>query len=321
MRVVPRGYGVRASVRAPARFFAVVLCAALLLAACGRPGATPTPSGPAADPDAIHVVTTTTILADLVRQVGGTRVVVTSLVPKGGEVHTFDPRPSSMRAVAAAELVVRNGLGLDDWLAGLITNTGSTAPLVAVAEDLPGVTYLRAADGVINPHVWMNPRYASAMAAKIAAELALVDPGHTGRYVAGLAAFQTRLAALDADAAAALAVIPQTHRTVVAFHDAFPYFAEAYGLAIDGTIVAAPGQDPSAGTVAHLVARIRADGIRAIFAEAQFNDELAQTLARETGAAVVTDLYTDSTGDAPRDTYEGVTRWNVARVAAALLAP
>jgi ABC-type Zn uptake system ZnuABC Zn-binding protein ZnuA len=308
-------------VRVPAGRLAALLAAAMLLAACGRVGVTPTPSGPPADADAIHVVTTTTILADLVRQVGGTRVVVTSLVPKGGEVHTFDPRPSSMRAVASAELVVRNGLGLDDWLAGLITNTGSTAPSVAAAEDLPGVTYLRAADGAVNPHVWMNPRYASAMAAKIAAELVAVDPGHKDRYAAGLATFQGSVAALDLEASAAMAAIPQANRTVVAFHDAFPYFASAYGLVVDGTIVAAPGQDPSAGTVAHLVARIRTDGIRAIFAEAQFNDELAQTLARETGAAVVTDLYTDSTGDAPRDTYEGVMRWNVERVTAALLKP
>jgi len=300
---------------------AVILAAAVLLAGCGRFGATPAPSGPPADADAIHVVATTTILADLVRQVGGTRVIVTSLVPKGGEVHTFDPRPSSMRAVASAELVVRNGLALDDWLAGLVANTGSTAPMVAAAEDLPGVAYPRAQDGALNPHVWMNPRYAALMAAKIAAELVTVDPSHADRYAAGLAAFQTRLSALDADAIAALAVIPQANRTVVAFHDAFPYFASAYGLVIDGTIVAAPGQDPSAGTVAHLVARIRADGIRAIFAEAQFNDELAQTLARETSAVVVKDLYTDSTGDAPQDTYEGVMRWNIVRVATALVQP
>ncbi len=307
--------------RVSARVLAAALVAAVLLGACGSVGATPVPSGPAADADAIHVVTTTTILADLVRQVGGTRVVVTSLVPKGGEVHAFDPRPSSMRAVAGAELVVRNGLGLDDWLAGLITNTGSTAPAIAAAEDLPGVEYLRAVDGAINPHVWMNPRYASAMAAKIEGGLVAVDPSHRDRYEAGLAAFQTRLAALDLEAAAALAVIPQTNRTVVAFHDAFPYFATAYGLVIDGTIVSAPGQDPSAGTVAHLVERIRANGIRAIFAEAQFNDEIAQTLARETMAIVVTDLYTDSIGDAPRDSYEGVMRWNIDRVAAALTRP
>jgi ABC-type Zn uptake system ZnuABC Zn-binding protein ZnuA len=303
------------------RLVATGLAAAVLLAGCGRFGATPAPSGPAPDADAIHVVTTTTILADIVHQIGGTRLIVTSLVPKGGEVHTFDPRPSSLRAVAQAELVVRNGLGLDDWLAGLVTDTGSTAPILAAAEDLPEVSYLRAEDGAVNPHVWLNPRYAAAMASRIAAELAAVDSAHAARYEAGLAAFRARLAALDTDTAAALGAIPQANRKVVAFHDAFPYFAAAYGLVVDGTIVSAPGQDPSAGTVAHLVDRIRADGIKAIFAEAQFNDEMAQTLARETDAIVVTDLYTDSTGDAPQDNYEAVMRWNAARVAEALMHP
>ena len=315
MRLLPGWGGV---VSRLARAAAAWLAVAVLLAGCGRLGATPGPSGPAPDADAIHVVTTTTILADLVRQVGGTRVIVTSLVPKGGEVHTFDPRPSSLRAVALAELVVRNGLGLDDWLAGLVTDTGATAPILAAAEYLPDVTYLQADDGAVNPHVWMNPRYAAAMAARIASELATVDAAHAARYQAGLAAFSARLMTLDAETATALNAIPQANRKVVAFHDAFPYFAAAYGLVIDGTIVSAPGQDPSAGTVAQLVARIRTDSIKAIFAEAQFNDELAQTLARETGAVVVTDLYTDSTGDAPQDTYEAVMRWNASRVAAAL---
>jgi ABC-type Zn uptake system ZnuABC Zn-binding protein ZnuA len=310
-------------VRGLGRLVAVSLAAAVLLGGCGRLSATPAPASslPAPDADAIHVVTTTTILADIVRQIGGARLIVTSLVPKGGEVHTFDPRPSSLRAVAQAELVVRNGLGLDDWLAGLVIDTGSTAPILAAAEDLPDVTYLRAADGVVNPHVWLNPRYAAAMAARITAELASVDPAHAASYEAGLATFRTRLAALDAETATVLGAIPEANRKVVAFHDAFPYFAAAYGLVVDGTIVSAPGQDPSAGTVAHLVDLIRAHGIKAIFAEAQFNDEMAQTLARETGVVVVTDLYTDSTGDPPQDTYEAVMRWNASRVAAALVHP
>lgn len=304
-----------------ARLIALGVAATVLMAGCGRGGATPAASGPAPDADAIHVVATTTILADIVRQIGGTRLIVTSLVPKGGEVHTFDPRPSSLRAVAQAELVVRNGLGLDDWLAGLVTDTGSTAPILAAAEDLPNVTYIRAEDGVVNPHVWLNPRYAAAMATRIKGALEGVDPSHAAAYAAGLAALQARLAALDAETAAVLANIPLANRKVVAFHDAFPYFADTYGLVIDGTIVSAPGQDPSAGTVAQLVVRIRASRIKAIFAEAQFNDEMAQTLARETSAVVVTDLLTDSTGDPPQDTYEAVMRWNASRVAAALLKP
>ena len=105
---------------------------------------------------------------------------------------------------------------------------------------------------------------------------------------------------------------------MVSFHEAFPYFAAAYGLTVAGTIVAAPGQDPSAGEIADLVARIRSSGAKAIFAEAQFSPKLADTIAGETGVVVVTDLYTDTVGDAPADTYAGMMQSNVDRVVGAL---
>ncbi len=107
------------------------------------------------------------------------------------------------------------------------------------------------------------------------------------------------LADLDARAKDKLGAIPEANRTVISFHDAFPYFAEAYGLTIDGTVVDAPGQDPSAGDVSALIKAIKDKGIKAIFAEAQFNDDLVRTIADESGAVVVSDLYTDSVGDAP----------------------
>jgi ABC-type Zn uptake system ZnuABC Zn-binding protein ZnuA len=293
------------------------IAALLLVAGCA------TVSTPTHTPGVVRVVATTTILADLVSQVGGSHVTVSSLVPRGGDVHTFDPRPSSLRAVAQADLVIRNGLGLDDWLAALVRNTGAAAPDVAVAENLTGVTYIAGvgAEGAINPHVWMNPLYAAAMADRIATALAAADPADSGVFAAGAAAYRGVLVALDADARARLAAIPADHHTVIAFHDAFPYFAAAYGLAIDGTVVTSPGQDPSAGTMAHLVDAVQAHHVRAIFSEVQFNDELARTIAAETGLQVVSDLYTDTVGDPPLDSYVAIMRWNVDRVAAALAGP
>ena len=298
-----------------AALLAVALLATLL-AAC-RPAADASP----ANPDAIPVVATTTILADLVRQVGGDRVRVESLVPKGGEVHTFDPTPGDIRRITEAKLAFRNGLGLDDWLAALIEDAGTSAPLVELGTDLPGVTPLAGAEGsgeAVNPHLWMDVAYGSLYAQRIATELARVDPAGAATYRDNLAAYEARLSALDGYARTQLDAIPAANRTVVSFHDAFPYFARAYGLTIDGTIVDAPGQDPSAGGVAALVATIRAKGVKAIFAEAQFNPDLAQTIATETGATVVANLYTDSVGDPPQDTYESMMRWNVDQVVAAL---
>jgi ABC-type Zn uptake system ZnuABC Zn-binding protein ZnuA len=302
----------------PAIPVAVAFLVALVVAGCA--GSEAPPSGRSPEAATIKVVATTTILADLVSQVGGTRVDVTSLVPRGGDVHTFDPRPSSLRAVAGAALVVRNGLGLDDWLAGIVANSGTSAAVIAAAENLPGVTYLpgEGAPGTINPHIWMNPAYAAEMASRIADALATADPAGAATYASGLAAYRQELAALDADSRVRMAAIPESRRTVISFHDAFPYFADAYGLRIDGTIVAAPGQDPSAGTIADLIAAIRADGVSAVFTEAQFNDELARAIASETGIAVVSDLYDDTVGDPPQDTYTGLMRWNVDRVTQAL---
>jgi ABC-type Zn uptake system ZnuABC Zn-binding protein ZnuA len=291
---------------------------ATLLAACGGGAAS---SGAPANADAVPVVATTTIFADLAANVGGARVTVSSLVPKGGEVHTFDPTPSDIRHVQEAKLVLRNGLGLDDWLAQLVSNAGTKATVVALGEDLPGVTYLTGGEGdaqAVNPHLWLNIGYAKLYADRIAAELSKVDPAHATDYAAGAAAYGKTLLALDADAKARLGAIPEANRTVISFHDAFPYFAAAYGLTVDGTVVDAPGQDPSAAQVTALVKLVKDKGIKAIFAEAQFSESLVDAIARESGATVVSDLYTDTLGDAPVDTYAGMMKADIDKVVAAL---
>ena len=294
-------------------FVVLALVAAGLVAGCGAGG--PGASGAGGQ---VRVVATTTILADMVRQVGGDRVSVESLVPKGGEVHTFDPTPSDIRRITEAQLVLRNGLGLDDWVASLVSDAGTDAPVVALADGLPGVDPIAGDGGVPNPHLWMDVSYASAYAKRIADELTAVDPAGAATYRDGLAAYQRQLAELDTYARKTLGAIPAANRTVISFHDAFPYFARAYGLTVDGTVVDAPGQDPSAAQVQRLVQAIRAKGIRAIFAEAQFNPDIVQTIGDETGATVVSDLYTDTVGDPPQDTYVSMMRWDVDRVAAAL---
>ena len=293
-----------------ARRLVAGLALVLVAGACGSgPAATPGPGTP------LHVVTTTTVFADLVRQVGGSAVDVQSLVPKGGEVHTFDPTPTDVGRVATAGLIVANGLGLDDWLAALARDAGTNAPVIKLAEQVPGVTYLEGDGGATpNPHLWMNVAYAEAYVDRIAAALTAADPTQASVFAAGATAFKTRLGALDAEIRTRLGTVPAADRNVVSFHDAFPYFAAAYGLHIVGSIVAAPGQDPSAGTVADLVAAIRSNGVKLILAEAQFSPKLAAAIGGETSATVVTDLYTDSLGNAPADTYEGMIRSDVDRI-------
>jgi ABC-type Zn uptake system ZnuABC Zn-binding protein ZnuA len=295
-----------------------VLALATAVASCG-PGAGSGSMSASPDANAVRVVTTTTILADLVRQVGGSAVSVDSLVPKGGEVHTFDPTPADVERIAQADLIVANGLGLDDWLTALVDDAGTGAPVLRLAENLPGVTYLTSDHGgAVNPHLWLNVAYASKYVDRIETALAAADPADAASFRTAADAYRARLAALDEQARVRIGALAPASRVVVSFHEAFPYFAAAYGLTVVGSIVDAPGQDPSAGAIAELVAKVRSSGAKAIFAEAQFSPKLADTIAGETGATVVTDLYTDSVGDAPADTYLGLMGSNLDRVVAAL---
>jgi ABC-type Zn uptake system ZnuABC Zn-binding protein ZnuA len=316
-----------------------IITAAVIIALIGASvGACSTSGSSAAPGDALRVVATTTVLADLVAQVGGDDVIVTSLVPKGGEVHTFDPTPSDLQAVTSADLIVMNGLGLDEWLADIVADSGATATIVELAEDLEGVTYLagdahgdedegeegasgddHAHDGeAVNPHLWLNVAYASKYVERLVETLSAMDPELADGVGTRGKAYLARLADLDTTTRARIGEIPEADRVIVSFHEAFPYFAAAYGLTVVGTIVDAPGQDPSAGEIATLVEAIRASGAKAVFGEVQFSPDLAEIVAEEADVAVETQLYSDSLGDAPIDTYEGMMRWNVDRVVAAL---
>ena len=301
-----------------ARIAILALAVLLATAGCGPAGSASSPSG-----DPIRVVATTTVIGDLVAQAGGTAVSVTSLVPKGGEVHTFDPTPSDLRAVADADLIIMNGLGLDHWLDKVIADSGNAAPVVRVAENLDGVHYL-SGDGegeAVNPHLWLNVKYAIKYVDRIRDALVARDPARADAIRASSAAYGEKLETLNSWVLEQIDTVPPRDRVIVSFHEAFPYFAEAYGLTIVGTIVDAPGQDPSAGEIAELVTAIRESGAKAVFGEVQFSPELVQTVAEEAGVVVESDLYNDSLGDPPVDTYEGLIRWDVEKVVAALTAP
>jgi len=301
----------------------VAALVAAIAAGCG-PAASVAPGGSAAPSpaaDALIVVATTTVFADLVRQAGGTDVRVTSLVPAGGDPHTYAPTPSDVRSIAGADLVVMNGLGVDDWLKPLLAEAKRPASaLVELGPDEPGVTYLAGSGGTgsVNPHLWLNVAYAELYVKRIVAALQAAAPAKQAALQASGDAYLARLAALDAAIRAQIATLPAANRKLVSYHDAFPYFAAAYGLTIVGTVVPAPGQDPNAGQVVALIAAIRASGVKAIFSEAQFNPKVEQQLAAEAGVTVVSNLYNDALGAPPADTYEGMMRWDADRVVEAL---
>jgi ABC-type Zn uptake system ZnuABC Zn-binding protein ZnuA len=256
------------------------------------------------------VVATTPIIADLVRQIGGERVDVKSLLPQNADPHDFEPAPADLVMVEEANAVFVHGLQLDAWAEDLIDNSGTDAK---VFVSTVGVETLASdeeefAEG--DPHVWFDPTRVTTMVANIAAGLTSVDPDGKPSFEARLAAYQAALDRLDAAIQEWIALIPEEHRKIVTNHDSLRYYAERYRLTIVGTVI--PGMDtrsePSAKDVAALVDVIEAEGVRAIFAENTVNPSLAQELASQSGITVVDNLYTDSLGDAESgaDTYIGL---------------
>ncbi|WP_337844172.1 metal ABC transporter substrate-binding protein [Thermus sp.] len=253
----------------------------------------------------VQVAATTPILADLVRQVGGERVRVVSVIPSGADPHTFDPTPSTAKALAQAKVLFANGLGLEPFLPKLQNLLPKGARVVQlgegekdlICEEGQGEGPEDHAHGPCDPHLWLDPTYALRYAEKIAQELTRLDPQGERTYRANLARFREEVARRD-----------QTFRAcglkgvkAIAQHDAFRYFARRYGLEIVGTLATSSAQEKGSRAFLELVQKAKREGVRLILAEPQFRGQALKALAEATGARVAL-LYTD-TLDAKVPTY------------------
>jgi zinc/manganese transport system substrate-binding protein/manganese/iron transport system substrate-binding protein len=294
---------------------ALALAALLSVVAACQPSAGS--SSPAADSNALKIVTTTTVFADIVQNVGGDRVSVSSIIPPGVGPEDYEPKPDDAKKLTDAKLIVSNGVGLDDFLDRLISSgTGGNAPRLVLGDRIPVMTV----DGEKNPHFWLDPSLVKQYyLPAIATKLAELDPAGKATYDANVVSYGAALDALDAELRAKIDTIPEANRKLVTFHDAFPYFAQHYGFELVGVILENPGQEPTASELAALVTKVKAAGVKAVFSEAQFSPKLSETLAQEAGiTTVVTTLYNDALGPAPADTYLGLMRWNVDQITQAL---
>lgn len=284
--------------------------------------ATPTPSlDPAARAQTPKIIATTTIIADLASNVTGARVE--ALAPAGAAVEDFEPKPEDARKVADARIILVNGLSLDRWSDNLLKNASAGSKVVKLSDSLPRLGIGDSADEDINkngnPHYWFDVKYAKTYAERIRDAVTAADPGGRDYYAQRTAAYLAQLDALDRDIRAQIATIPAERRKLVTSHDAFPYFAAAYGMKIVGFAEPEAGKEPTAAELAELVQKVKAEKVPAIFSEAAVSPALAQALARDVGVKnVVTDLITDSVGPAPADTYVGVMRYDVDLIVKAL---
>jgi len=283
-----------------------------LLAACeSRP-----PSQPAG-PQKLVAVTTLTVLADLIQQVGGDKVQVKALVPPGGEVHTYQPTPDDIKSVAQAGIVFYNGAHLEEWLDETIRSAGKPNLPIVVLSD--GLSLITESGTEPNPHLWLDVGNAKAYVEKVRDGLSRVDGANAGYYADRAKSYLVQLDELDRWILSEIDRIPKARRKLVTFHDAFPYFAKRYGFSLRGVLVASPGKEPSARDLAALVRRIKQERVPAVFAEAQFNPKAMEVLANDTGVRVVTNLYNDSLSTGPEaDSYIALMKHNVTQIVSAL---
>jgi ABC-type Zn uptake system ZnuABC Zn-binding protein ZnuA len=245
--------------------------------------------------ESVAAVATTTQVADLARQVGGDRVDVRQILQPNSDPHGYEPRPSDAAAVADADVVLRSGGDLDEWLGDLIENAGGDARTV---ELIDAVETIGGEGEEPDPHWWQDPRNARLAVAAIAAELGKADPAGRERYRANARAYSRRLTRLDRGVAACIARIPGRRRRLVTTHDALGYYADRYGIAVVGAVIPSlsTAAQPSAGDTQRLVDQIEELGVEAIFPESSIDPKLEQAVARETGAEVGRPLWADTLG-------------------------
>jgi zinc/manganese transport system substrate-binding protein len=266
------------------------------------------------------VVASFSILHDMVAEVCGRRAAVRSLVGANGDTHNYQARPTDARAIGTASLLVSNGLGFEPWLPHLIEAAAFKGRHVVASAGIAPLMRSAGAAETPDPHCWQDVAFARRYVANIAEGLAAVDPANAEDYGARAAAFDRRLAALDAWIRASIAAVPADKRRVITDHDAFAYFGRAYGvefLPLRGRI---PESEPPARRIAELIAQLRQHKVRALFFENMGNPALIEQIARDSGAVVGAKLYSDalSEPDGPAPTYEAMMRHNVTALLAGM---
>lgn len=302
-----------------------VLIVFLLLGCSSTPAQTETSTSQS---DTIQIVTTMSILADMIKNVGGERVNVTNIIPQGAGPEDYQATPGDAQTISQAEIVFFNGHGLEEWLEPLFANAAPNQPRIELSASLEALKdtdhesesdeeHADHAHEEGNPHFWLDPTYAMTYTQIISSELSKLDPAGAAVYATNAERYLQELAQLDADLQAQAATLPSERRKLITNHDAFPYFANRYGFTVVGVVLENPEAELSAGDLNTLIETIKAENIPAIFSESQFNQKTSELLASEAGITTIGTLYTDSLGD-NASTYIAMMRYNMNTIVNAL---
>lgn len=297
---------------------ALVAALALIVACAVVPGV-------ARAQDRLKVLASFSILADFARNVGGDRVDVAMLVGPGGDAHVYTPTPADARNVAAAKLVIVNGLGFEGWLSRLVKSAGNKATVIIATQGI-APRKEKAAPGHkdghddADPHAWQSVANAKIYVANIRDALVAVDAAGAAFYRANAESYLAKLDALDKEVRETVAKLPAERRKVISTHDAFGYFADAYGIAFIAPQGVSTEAEATARDVARIIAQIRKEKIPAVFLENVSDPRLMRRISVESGARLGGTLFSDSLtgekGAAP--TYIDMIRYNIKALTSAL---
>jgi ABC-type Zn uptake system ZnuABC Zn-binding protein ZnuA len=243
----------------------------------------------------VHVVATTTQAADLARNVVGARAEVTQLLDANADPHGYELRPRDVEALADADVVVRSGGDVDEWLDEAIDSSGTGAAVVTLIDS---VRTIEDEERQVDPHWWQDPRNAVLAVGAIERAMATADPAGANAYEEQGERYEARIEALDGAVAKCWENVPEAERKLVTTHDALGYYAQRYGLEVIGTVIPSLSTQaqPSAGELAELAETIRRERVKAVFAESSVTSKVERVIADEAGAAVGKALWADSLG-------------------------
>ena len=264
----------------------------------------------------IKVVSTFSILGDMVQNIGGNNIELTTLVGANGDGHVYEPTPADAKSVAAADVVFVNGLGFEGWIDRLVKASGYKGKVIIATKGIKDLKF----EGELDPHAWQDLSNGRIYIKNIKNALIDLDPKNSDLYKKNFIAYDKILESMDKSTKEKFADIPKKNRKVITSHDAFLYFGRAYGIDFRSPVGVTTESEPSAGELAALITEMREDEIKALFAENITDPRLIKQLAREVNAQIGGTLYSDALSDnsEPANTYINMFKYNVNELATIL---
>lgn len=269
----------------------------------------------------LRVVTTVSPITSIVENIGGDRISLEGVVPEGVNSHVFEPQPSLARVLADADLIIANGLFLEEPTLELAAaNKRDDTPVLLLGDRAIGRERWQfdfsfpESGGHPNPHLWPDPALGLRYAELTQEQLAALDPDNAGYYGDNLELFRQRINAMDAAIREAVASVPPENRKLITYHDSWAYFAVAYGLEVIGAVQPSDFAEPSAREVADIIDQVRELGLPVVFGSAEFSSDVLETIAGETDAVFIDELADDDLPGGPGDaehSYLGLVRQNM----------